>query len=536
MNGLIENFLYVCGEIWKSIGLTQRVSIIMIGLLGAAALAVLIYLGTRPNWQVLYSRLDSDTAAEVYALVRDENVPVRLRDSGTTILVPFEKVNDLRLKAAKAGIRVQDKGSGWELFDNVKIGLTEMQQRVGYQRALQGEIRRMIREIPGVEDAKVVVVLPQRRVFRAGENVRPKASVLLATKPGSDMSPSQVAGIRNLVASAVEGMEMGDVTVTDRNGRLLARAAGADSATAADPGSQMEIREQIEVSLREKAEAILRPFTGDDAVVAMVTADLDFSGEERQVETYDSEKSVVLSEKVITEENAKTGKTAGGVTGISSNVVSVRNPEGSAAGGEVNSQNRKTMENQYAVPKTTERISIHGPRIRSLSVAVTIARAAAGKARSAEEIEGFRRLVASAVGASIAVESVRKDMVTVVEQELRLPTMPPAETGAFTVADRVMELIQKYSALPALRSVLGILLLAVLYYLFGTAFRRDQVERYDLHRGAAAAADIYNVTADRVDDTSLGGVKRPADMIAAKVESDPSLVAGVMQTWISNTK
>lgn len=536
MSKILSNFLFVCGEIWKSIGMAQRLSIIMLTLLGAVAVGVVVFLGTRPNWQILYSRLDEETASRVYELARDANVPVRLKDSGRTILVPFEHINDIRLKAAKAGVVKAEKGIGLELFDNVKIGMTEMQQNVGYQRAIQGEIQRMLRKMPGITDANVVLVLPPKRLYRHREETRSKASVMVVMEPDVMLEGRQVTAIRNLVAATVDGMKAEDVTVTDSAGRLLARGQGNDSGSGSGSAdATLEAKERLEESLREKAEVILRPLAGDATVVAVVNTELDFSGGEKLTEQYENDRTVLVSEKVTTDDSNKGARRSEGPPGVASNIVSVRNPDAKTPAGDTSQQSRKTVENQYLVPKTVEKVTTHGPRIKALSVAVTLGRPAESKARTPEELDSLRQLVMSAVGAQTGATGGRNDTVTVVEQELPkatpLPALPPL---AWT--QRLQQHLEHLSTNTLVRPLIGAGLLLSLYLVFGMVFRRDHVERFELN-GRSPGDDFTDVTAEAAPaPPGLPERHPPLELVKTKSESNPELVAGVMQSWVRASK
>ena len=148
MNGLFRNMTQAFVGIWQQIAIPQKVSIVFVALLTLAALGAVLWFGTRPDWQVLYANLTPESAAKVYELAQDENIPVRLKNSGRTIEVPASFVYHMRLRGTQEGIDVHRDGVGWELFDNLRLGMTENEQRINYQRAVQGELQRMIAEIP----------------------------------------------------------------------------------------------------------------------------------------------------------------------------------------------------------------------------------------------------------------------------------------------------------------------------------------------------------------------------------------------------
>lgn len=534
MNKLFLNFLYVCRQIWNSVGTGQRVSLVLIALGGVAALATVVFLGTRPDWQVLYSRLEPEVAAKVYEQARDENIPVKLKDFGRTILVPHGYVNDLRLKTTEAGIDVGRKGTGFELFDNVKLGLTEMQQQVGYQRALQGELERMIGHLPGVERARVVLVLPGRKVFRRAGADGGKASVMVITRNGRVLSDHQVSSIRHLVAGAVEGIDAGQVTVTDQYGQLLARALDGEGELSGDPGSMMDAQKRIERELKSKAEAILAPIVGPNGVVAMVTADVDFDRVERVSEVYDASQTIVLAERSTSESEEKPVQNRRGIAGTGSNLVSIQNPGEAVKPKELAQQSRKTTESEYAVPKTTERTRVQGPRIKSLSVAVTVAQRRDGAARTAEELASLRSLVVSAVGASTDPAAARQDVVTVVEGLfLEEPASPMEVAGLPAWQLSAMTWLERLGGAQVLQGVLGLALLAALLKIFGSQFGGGRIESTDLGEGAFLE-NPHRLGAAGGGDGSETARPHPVDIVQQSTAQEPAVVARAIESWLKS--
>lgn len=534
----VRNFLYICSEIWRNIGIAQRASIILIGIVAVAAIAGVTYMGTRPNWQVLYSGLDAETSSKIYELVQDEGVQVRLKNSGRTILVPFKHVYALRLKIASEGVVVGQKAVGLELFDNVKFGLTEKQQAVGFQRALQGELQRMIVEMPEVAQAKVLINMPQKRVLRRAEATRPTASVMVVLQRGRNLDNRQVASIRYLVSSAVEQMTPQDVTVADSSGRLLAKQRTDDEIAGGDPGTQLEIQRRMEADLKEKAEAILRPIVGMEAVLAMVSVDLDLSQVERVVEKIDSAGVVAISQKQITEETAKETANKGGVPGSASNTstVAVANPE--AGGGDANdvqTQNRKTVESEYLAPKTTERTSLRGPRVKHISVAVSIAEGAEGP-RAPELIEKYRNLVRSAVGAVVNGPDGRTDSVVVEEigfaaqmAQASAPLVP-----AVPVTQRLLEQLEGMLPGELLRPIIAFIMLITLFGFFRKQLRENSVESTAL--GAGESGQVLEVSAGGTAAGQLAAGEEeqagPFALISQQAEDDPAALASALEAWL----
>jgi len=168
---------------------------------------------------VLFSKLRPMDAATIVAELDKRKVLYHLADSGTTILVAQSQVDSTRLAILSQDLPL--KGSvGFELFNKSDIGLTEFAQKINYQRALQGELARTIMAMDAIDTARVHLSLPEPTIFR--DDKRPaKASIALILKPGKDLAPGTVTGIRRLVAAAVPDLDAGNVVVVDGEGEVI---------------------------------------------------------------------------------------------------------------------------------------------------------------------------------------------------------------------------------------------------------------------------------------------------------------------------
>jgi flagellar M-ring protein FliF len=538
MSGVLANLSYVCSEIWKEIGIAQRVSIVLVTLLGMLALGAVLYFGTQPNWQVLYSGMPQETAARIYEMARESNIPVKLTDGGTTVRVPYRHASDLRAQVARSDIDVTEKGVGLELFDDLKLGMTDMQQRVGFQRALQGELERMIAAVDGVERARVMLAMPERRAFMRKNAPRAQASVFVETGRNRTLRRAQVQSICRMVANAVAELRPQDVVVTDSNGELLAAGLGDEAgAGAAGFSPYIELQHSMEQRLKEKAEATLRPIVGDGAVVAVVNVELDTREIETTTERYDPTSAVIVSERITSEDNLETDRQNGKAAGTTSNMVSVESPEAPASPLDQSKESRKTVENQYLVPKTIERVTGRNPEIRHLSVAVTVAASDQGP-RDQAVLQQYRQLVMSSVGAVENGESDRTDTVTVVEGAFAPPSapLPPAAPSAL---DRAQMIAQGIPAGTAGRIALGAVFLFVLYRMFSNTLRKSQLSSVDLDQTQAESASSPQLVAqERVNP--LGALEdvehAPMAKLQSRAKESPEEVAAALEDWVARDK
>ena len=229
-------------------GVSRRTIAIVFGVL-CAGLVAGYFLFLRTDYAVVYSGLRPTDAAAIVAQLDAKGVPHRLRDDGTTILVPADQADGVRL--AVAGSDVPLKGAvGFELFNKSDMGLTDFAQKINYQRALQGELTRSITMMEGVETARVHLAIPERSLFRA-ERSTPKAAVEVIPKLGFVLGTDRVQGVQQLVASAVPELDAANVTVLDGDGRVVSQ--GAPATDAGSPELSEQAAAQAYFEARAKA-------------------------------------------------------------------------------------------------------------------------------------------------------------------------------------------------------------------------------------------------------------------------------------------
>ncbi len=230
-------------DMFRSMSRTARLGIVIGGGVILLGTALALWLVLSPRQELLFGNLAETDAAEIAATLGEWKVPYSLAADGTAILVDSRHMLDTRMRLVSAGV---PKGGhvGYELFDDNEFGVTEFAQRINYQRALQGELERTIGSIPGVRNVRVHLSIRRAGSF-LGEDASSKASVALALEPGTTLARRQVAGIRNLVASAVEGLGPESVVVVGPAGLQLAggnQAEGEAVVEGADAASDMSAR------------------------------------------------------------------------------------------------------------------------------------------------------------------------------------------------------------------------------------------------------------------------------------------------------
>ncbi|WP_293780315.1 flagellar basal-body MS-ring/collar protein FliF [uncultured Oxalicibacterium sp.] len=295
--------------------------VMMIGVAAViAAMVGIVLWSQKPDYRVLFSNFSDRDGGAIVASLQQANVPYKFAEGGSAILVPADRVHDLRLKLAAEGL---PKGGnvGFELMENQKLGISQFLEQVNFQRALEGELARSIQSVGSVQSARVHLAMPKQTVF-VRDQQKPTASVLLNLYPGRSLDQQQVSAIVHLVASSVPDLPPKNVTIVDQSGNLLSennsKPAGANTL---DP-SQLKYVQELQQSIAKRVESIITPIVGSNNVRAEATADVDFSTSEQAAEIYkpnQGSNSATVRSMQSSESNNGSGNNASGVPGALTN-------------------------------------------------------------------------------------------------------------------------------------------------------------------------------------------------------------------------
>ncbi|MFL6676174.1 MAG: flagellar basal-body MS-ring/collar protein FliF [Massilia sp.] len=390
---------------WQGLDRNGRVGLLVGASLIVIATAVGGYYVMRTDYQVLFADMSmQDTAAMVAELDRLK-VPYKLGEGGSSILVDKDLVHKTRL--ALMGKDLPLHGAvGLELFNTTDFGMTEFAQKINYQRALQGELTRTVLSLPEVQDARVHLAFPEQGLFKQPD-VHPKAAIYLTIKRNQNLVQEQVSGIQRLVAAAVPGIAMQDVTIVDQHGVALTRAVDAEGT---DSGSRMDVKREFEKYLSHKVGEVLDRAFGAGQAIASVDVSLNMDRvrltQESVVGAPNGEgraaSGVVLRERQVTQDSAQSDARGTGSTPRTGNTE---------------------REVEYQVGRRVEQIVRQPGSIQQLQVVALVR-----KQLDAEQIERLKRVVGAAAGISLA----RGDTVEVqtLEPDAPLVTARPLGLGS----------------------------------------------------------------------------------------------------------
>ena len=520
-----------------------------VALLVVAAVAAMV-MGRQPDYKVLFSNLSDKDGGAIVAQLSQMNVPYKHADGGGAILIPAERVHDVRLRLATQGL---PRGSvtGFELMETNRFGMTQFQERLNFQRGLEGELTRSIQALSSVQGARVHLALPNQNGFFR-EQQKPSASVLVSLHPGRILDRAQLAGIVHLVASSVPELAPSAVSVLDDTGKLLSQSPDASG----DEGinaQQLLYVQQIEQQYARRIMEILEPVVGRNNVKAQVSAELDFSRTESTSEQFrpnqTPDSGAIRSQQVL-ESSGTANKTATGVPGAVTNQppapsaapVNGANPAPTAGGqqGAEESTSKRESTTNYEVDKTVKVTRGNNWAIKRLSAAVVVnyqalaeeKGGASPKPLTPEQIEQMTGLVRETIG----FNKERGDSVNLMNTPF-LTSETPAAAVPLWKQPETIELAKTFAwPLGAVLFAALVLLGLVRPALKGTAKPAEAVP--------VAGGQLSALEADEPDRPALPAPSKKDEVVEVTPEqlrleearvlakANPVAVANILKTWV----
>ncbi|EPP1216731.1 flagellar basal-body MS-ring/collar protein FliF [Morganella morganii] len=533
---------------------------------GAAAIAVIValFLWMRsPDYRVLLSNLSAKDGGDIVSQLTQMNIPYQLADNGSAILVPADKVHELRLKLAQAGLP-KGGNTGFELLDKEQFGISQFSEQVNYQRALEGELSRTIESLSPVQTARVHLAIPKPTLF-VREQKSPTASVTVGLLPGRALDEGQISAIVHMVSGSVSGLTSSNVIIVDQTGRLL---TNNDNSQQSVSTSQMRLTQETEARLKQRIEDLLAPLVGRANVQAQVTAQVDYSKVEQTAEEYKPNQqpdSAAVRSRQSSQSQQNSNGGPGGVPGALSNqpvsapaapVETAKadtkdnknaSPADNKSNSNINSQSDETT--NYEVDRKISHTQRQIGVVDRLSVAVIINWLPQKKEDGTEEmqplppemIKEIESLTREAMGYSVS----RGDSLSITNSRFTDEGQLTEDPSLFTSPVIIAQALE-YGK---------ILLLLLVGWLLWRKGIRPQWQRYRKAQQAEAEARMFKATqmktplvaddviSDDMDEKTRRRLTR--QRVSAEIQSqriremadkDPQVVAMVISQWLGKAQ
>jgi flagellar M-ring protein FliF len=387
--------------------------------LGVSAVAILaiafimLKIATAPSYALIASGLDPAETGKITAALDEQGIGYELRNNGTALAVQKTSTAQARIALAGQGVQTSGGGSqpGYELLDQSKLGASQFQQQVTYQRALEGEVAKALSGIDGVSNPNVQIVMPQDDLF--ADEASPATAAIQLGNASDALAPGAVRGMAQLAASSVKGLKADNVTITDSTGAVLwpsDEAGGAAGGGSSKTSAEARWARQKETAIN----AMLASTLGPGKAQVKINADLNMD------ETSEDQLTVSgqgTPQKTTQEtENLKGGSaSAAGKAGTGSNVPTYSNPTG--AGSNNSSYKSKKGATEYVVPKKVTKTKKAIGGVNKVDIALLVDKSVPPAV--------FQSLK-STVGAAVGFNTARGDTMQAAQMAFAKPATPKA--------------------------------------------------------------------------------------------------------------
>jgi flagellar M-ring protein FliF len=288
----MKELLIRIGLLLQNYTLAQRFIFIFTGTIMISSLIALLFWANSTDYVTLYSDLSPSEANRIVEDLNKDGIEYELNSTGSSILVPDDQVNSLRLKFNR--VEYGDEIIGFNVFDKSNFGMTTFMQKVNLQRALEGELTKTINQMKEVKQSRVHLVIPEKRLFDDSQSG--SASIVLYLEPNSYLSTKQTRGLAVLVANSIDGVDMENVSIVDAEGNVLFEEKTDEDKKLAG-STEWDVKENIEFKMKEKVQAMLDQLLGSGNSSVQVAVNINFDKIERTSEIYDSENPSIISEE-----------------------------------------------------------------------------------------------------------------------------------------------------------------------------------------------------------------------------------------------
>lgn len=379
MNERVAQYRDKIVQYWKNFNRNQKILLISTLAFIIIAIVVLTIQFSKTEYEVAFQNLDATDSAAVMEYLDGQGITYQLSQDGTSISVPVADAARAKVAIGSQGL-IQNGTIGFSEFNTSSsaIGMTDNEFNVKYKNALNGEVSQLLRNMNGVQNAKVLINLPEESLFATDENQdTASASVVMQFKPGFRASQEAIDGYFNLVHTAVPHLPIDNITITNGTdgSELVATVKGGGSGNLTGAVQEnMALQKKYEADIENNVRQFLSRLVGPDRVNVLVTSTLNFdqrTTKEDRVEPVDEEnmQGIQISAQKIQESYTGTSSPDSGTAGTGSTDTPTY-PGGSSSGNTESEKSQSTI--NYEVNRIHNEIAASPYHVQDLSINVVL--------------------------------------------------------------------------------------------------------------------------------------------------------------------
>ncbi|PAE26737.1 flagellar basal-body MS-ring/collar protein FliF [Bacillus sp. 7894-2] len=532
MKETLQRYIGNLKEYWGSRSKKQKTIMISAAVLCIMLIAAAAILSTRTNLVPLYSNLTPSETGTIKESLDTRGIVSEIADSGTTIKVPEESVDTLKVELAAEGIPKSGSIDYSFFSQNAGIGMTENEFNVLKLEAMQTELANLMKGIDGVNDAKVMINLPAKGIFVNDSSEEASASIVLNTKPGHQFEESQIQALYHLAAKSIPNLPTDNIVITNQFFEYFDLKNKQNSSPESTFAAQHEIKKEIERDVQRQVQNMLGTLMGQDKVVVSVTADIDFTQENREenlVTPVDEEnmEGIAISAQKITETFTGNGEGAGGSPALGGN----DEPAGTDSGSYLENGNsngdyeriEETINNE--VNKIRKEIVESPYKVRDLGIQVMVEPPTADDPASLpqERINDITQILGTVVRTTINKDAAAAELTDEAIQDKIVVSVQPFN-GKVVFPEETSTSIPWW--IYAIGGVL-LLIIALLIFLFAKA-RKKQKQEEEMELEAQETFNLPDVNDEHETESTMR--RKQLEKMAKEKPED---FAKLLRTWIA---
>ncbi|MDQ0245680.1 flagellar M-ring protein FliF [Bacillus fengqiuensis] len=516
-------------EYWSSRSKRQKGLLIGGPLAVVFFAAVITYMLSKDTFVPLYSNLSPQETGQIKAELDGRGIKSQLSDDGKTISVPEEVVDTLKVELAAEGIPKSGSIDYSFFSQNAGFGMTDNEFNVLKVDAMQTEIANLMKNIDGVNDASVMITLPEKSIWVNDQTEEASASIVLNTKPGYEFDEQQVKSLYHLVSKSVPNLPTDNIVIMNQYFEYFDLKNKENFSETSSFVAQHEMKKEIERDIQRQVQQMLGTMMGYDKVVVSVTADVDFTKENREeniVEPVDKEnmEGIAVSVERITETYTGDGaQAAGGIEGTGENDISSYQ-ESNAAGS--NGDYERVEERINNDVNRIRKEIVESPyKVRDLGIQVMVEPPNPNNPDSLSEER---------------VDDITQILGTIVRTTVQQPETETQLTNE-EIADRVVVSVQPFNGKPQMEETetseipmwmyavgagLVIVILILLFLLFRRKHKEEPIDEYE-------ETFMPLKDAEMEEELPLTESQQRRQKLEQLAKDQPEEFAKLLRTWIA---
>jgi len=478
----------------------------------------------------LYSNLSLQEASQVKGELEVRGIPYEIENGGTTIKVPEEKVDTVIVDLAGQGIPSSGNTDYSFFSENSSWGITDNEFNMIKLDAMQTELANLIKGIEGISDANVLITLPKESVFINEGSQEASAAIRIDTEPGYQFKGNQIEALYHLVSKAVPNLPKDNIMIINQYSEYFDSVATQDHSEHSEYTYQQTVKKDIERDIQRRLQQMIGAMVGTDSVIVSVTADIDFTKENRVeelIEPVDLENMEGLPVSIESiHETYSGGQRVGGVVGTGEEEIPNLPASDESDDGEYELV-KETINNEFN--KIRKEIVESPFKVRDLGIQVAVDNVLE---KDGNDIQYLTQQEQSAVESGIS--SILHSMIN---------TSIDKEFGEINPEEKISIVFQEFSSTPTLPIstdpviplwlyIIGGILVVVIIVLLFMLMRRRSVREEDYQEEEYTSElelDISQLT--QGPETEVELQKKQLEKMA---EEKPEDFAKILRSWIAD--